>query len=242
MADGPVYDKALDVLAAAPDDEPQFVFEVTLQNHGGYTTGLLGEGAEGGTTVNGVAVEGMDEYLGCIASSEADLAAFLERLEDLDRKVVVVFFGDHQPGFNDEVAEAAYATPVDELSLEQVQMRFATPYMIWANFNLDLDDRGFEALDTSLNYLGAMTAFAAGLPLTAFQKAQLELQAQMPAVNLNGYRDAQGAWYWIGQDGPARDAYDAYEVLQYADLFDARGNGAFEEFCATEADAGISAQ
>lgn len=227
ITDRVTYDAILDLLDD-DEDTPQFIFDVTLQNHGGYDTGLLDSYPHDGVTVGGEVIEGMSEYLSCIDASVDDLAYLLERLAALDRKVIVVFFGDHQPGFNDQMAEAAYGVEVGDLTLDQVQQRFETPYFIWANYEMDAEDLEGGAL--SLGYLMAQTAYAAGLPLTDFQKALLQLHGEMPAVNLNGYSDADGTWYWIGQDGPVRDAYDAYAVLQYADLFDEDGNGAFDAF------------
>lgn len=231
ITDRVTYDVILDLLAN--DDGPQFIFDVTLQNHGGYDTGLLDSYPYDGVTVNGEAIEGMSEYLSCIDASQDDLDYLLEELEKLDRKVIVVFFGDHQPGFNDQIAEAAYGTEVGDLTLDQVQQRFETPYFIWANYDVeapDLTDENGGESSLSVGYLMAQTAYAAGLPLTDFQKALLQLQTEMPAVNLNGYQDARGTWYWIGQDGPAQEAYNEYALLQYADLFDGEGNRAFDEF------------
>ena len=237
VTDAETYRVILDYLSDR--SAPQFVFDVTIQNHGGYTTGLVDQGPYADVTVGGSAVEGMGEFLAVMDGSLDDLDEFLAAVSRLDRKVVVVFFGDHQPGFNDQVAEAAYGVDVSDLSIEQVQQRFVTPYMIWANY--DLPDfgshgRGDGAPDatvgTSLGYLMARTCYAAGLPLTEYQKALLALEQRMPAVNLNGYCDDTWSWSWIGQDGPASDAFGDYRIVQYANLFDADGNAAFDGFCA----------
>ncbi len=240
ITDRETYDKVLEVLSG--DDGPQFVFDVTLQNHSGYDTGLLDEYPYDGVTVNGEEIEGMSEYLSCIDASEEDLLYFLGELEKLDRKVVVVFFGDHQPGFNDQVSEAAYGTTLDEMGLDQVQERFSTPYLIWANYDIDavagLAGADGDALsdDMSAGYLMAATAYAAGLPLTDYQKALLQLRAEMPAANLNGYRDAEGTWYWNGQESDALAAWGEYATLQYANVFDRAANPvAFERFAAEAA-------
>jgi len=229
VTDRETYDVVLDLLAQAQG--PQFVFDVTLPNHGGYETGLLDAYPYDGVRVGGVEVAGMSEYLSCVDASQDDLAYLLAELEAFDEPVLVVFFGDHQPGFNDAIAEAAYGVEVDALSIDQVQQRFAAPYFVWANYPLELPDTPGAAggeLHMSLGYLMATTAYAAGLPLSDWQKALLQLQAQMPAVNLNGYMDADGAWYWIGQDGPAAGAYSTYALLQYDMLFGARDQDAGE--------------
>ena len=256
ISDRATYDMILDVLNE--NDGPQFVFDVTLQNHGGYDTGLLDEYPYDGVTVNGQSVEGMSEFLSCVDASVEDLHYLLDELSKLDRRVIVVFFGDHQPGFNDDLAQASTGTALGDMSLDQVQMRFATPYFIWANYDLGIE--GAEAtsiaagnsadyapastadtrLDLSLGYLMAQTARVTGLPMTDYQKALLQLETQMPSVNLNGYQDDRRWWFWIGMDGPAKQAYDQYAILQYANLFDVQGNAAFARFENTGGQAGAA--
>ena len=231
VTDRETYDLVLGLLAQAQG--PQFVFDVTVQNHGGYETGLLEEYPYDGVTVNGVSVAGMSEYLSCVDASQEDLAYFLGELAKLDEKVLVVFFGDHQPGFNDALAEAAYGVPVEDLSIDQVQQRYATPYLVWANYPLEglaseTDGAAAGGAETSLGYLMATTAYAAGLPLSEWQRALLQLQEEMPAVNVNAYMDGQGAWHWIGEDEPAPDALAAYDQLQYDQLFGAGGAGSLD--------------
>lgn len=251
VTDRATYDVILDLLEE--EDGPQFIFDVTLQNHGGYETGLLEESSYGGVTVNGETIEGMGEYLGCIDASEKDLLYFLDRLGSVDRKVVVVFFGDHQPGFNDALAEAAYESALGDLDVAEGQSRYETPYLVWANYDIasvaDLvggsDDEGLRAStdessndalsvdagDVSVGYMMAKTTYAAGLPLTEYQKALLQLSKEIPVLNLNGYCDAEGEWHRIGERSGASDAFDAYELVQFANIFDAEGNSvSFGEF------------
>ncbi len=237
ITDRETYDKVLEVLAEG--EGPQFIFDVTLQNHSGYETGLLDEYPYDDVTVAGETIAGMSEYLSCIDASQEDLVYFLEELEKLDRKVIVVFFGDHQPGFNDQVAEAAYGTSVDDLTLEQVQSRFSTPYLIWANFDLEAvteltgadADTGTQNGLMSTGYLMAETVYAAGLPLTDYQKALLQLREELLAANLNGYCDADGTWYWNGQESDALAVWNEYALLQYANIFDRNANAtAFAAF------------
>lgn len=47
----------------------------------------------------------------------------------------------------------------------------------------------------------------------------------VPAVNLNGYRDAEGLWHWFGEETAseaqekAREALNSYRIVQYDNLF-----------------------
>ena len=227
-SDRATYDCVLDMLASS--DAPQFIFDVTLQNHGGYETGLLDSYEHDDATVRGATVAGMSEYLGCIDASLDDLEYLLGELAKIDRNVVVVFFGDHQPGFNEELSSVSFGTPVSAMDAEQTQRRFETTWMVWSNYELDPGWLEEAPESMSLGYLGAQTAYAAGLPLTQYQKALLALEQDMPAVDLSGYMDKQGGWHWIGEPSTASAAYGWYEQMQYANLFDADGNASFRAF------------
>ena len=200
----------------------------------------------------------MDEYASCLAQSDEDLAYLVERLRALDEPVVVCFFGDHQPAFDDALAEAVYGDAAGAAALEDVQERYAVPYLVWANY--DVEDnaaegtqdegaatdgaeavaqgegasatvaarQGTQATDTSLNYLGAELVRAAGLPTTDYLAFLESLRAAVPALNLNGFMDAEGAWHAFDQKPSSEDARETqnardllrgYAIVQYANLF-----------------------
>lgn len=131
--DRATYDHALDLLAQ--DATPQFIFDVTIQNHGGYETGELPEEMSVSVPLtDGTTSAELDEYTSCIKQSDQDLAYFVDALNELDRPVVLCFFGDHQPGFVDWLFEETHdGASADEIGLEAVQERYTVPYMIWAN-------------------------------------------------------------------------------------------------------------
>ena len=92
--------------------------------------------------VDGVSFAEVDEYASCLAQSDEDLAYLVERLRALDEPVVVCFFGDHQPAFDDDLAEAVYGDAAGAAALEDVQERYAVPYLVWANY--DVEDNAAE--------------------------------------------------------------------------------------------------
>lgn len=81
VTDRATYDKVLDVLASG--SEPQFIFDVTMQNHSGYDTGLLGEEDTTHLSIDGADDPLVDEYVSLIRHSDEDLEYFIERLREL---------------------------------------------------------------------------------------------------------------------------------------------------------------
>lgn len=224
--DRATYDYVLDLLEA--DERPQFVFDVTLQNHGGYDVGgLADELAVSVPLGDGSTSSELDEYASVIRQADRDLAYLVDRLNALDRPVVLCFFGDHQPGFSDWLFEATHGATADDLGLEAVQERYTVPYLIWANDAARAQgahasgDGGSER--TSLNYLGSKLVEAAGLPTTGYQRFLLAVREAIPAINLNGFLTADGAWHGFDDEGAeagdALEALRAYATVQYDNLF-----------------------
>lgn len=141
VTDRATYDTVLDVLENT--DEPQFIFDVTIQNHGGY---LDNPGTEPFPEEMKVSIDldidpddlsELNTYLGLIEQSEKDLRYLLRRLETLDEKVVLCFFGDHQPELVDLISTLEYGKNFDEFTLQEIQARYTVPYVIWANYEVD---------------------------------------------------------------------------------------------------------
>ncbi len=199
VADSVTYDKVLDALR--DNDEPTFAFNVTIQNHGGYDKGGIPAedqvrvASDFGTSQSAAL---LDEYLSCIKGSDNDLQALLDELEEFDEPSIVVFFGDHQPSMSRAINDAVFPNE-DATSVEHLSRLYETPYFIWANYELDktgtITLANAAASNTSPNYLAAQVLELAGIPLTSYQKAELMLREKLPALNAEGYQDANGVWH-----------------------------------------------
>lgn len=224
VTDKATYERALEKIEAG--DGPQFIFDVTIQNHGGYESGLIPAEDQVELDSSLIQSEEVNEFLSCLKRSEADLRWFIDELNALDEPTVVVFFGDHQPGFADWLFETCEGKGVDESTLAEVQQRFTTPYFIWANKAAQAEGaptvvRAVEdAEDLSTNFLGSVLIEAAGLPQTPLSRYMEALRAQVPALNLNGYMTSDGAWHWFDQVTEASDDLEDYRMVQYANLFE----------------------
>ncbi|MDO4443502.1 MAG: LTA synthase family protein [Slackia sp.] len=220
VSDGATYDLILDLLAQ--DDAPQFIFDVTIAGHGGYDTNMIEESDAVHVEIGGMEYAEVNEYLACVKRADEELSAFLEQLRTLERPVIVCFFGDHQPGFVEWLSRETYGNAESDLSeIELIQERYVTPYMIWTNDEeLRLASGKPEMRDTSLNYLGATLLRKAGLPLDEYFAFTLAMRDDIPAINLNGYQDAQGVWRWHGESSDSSEAYRQLSMVEHANLFE----------------------
>ena len=208
VSDAATFDKILGLLEA--DDGPQFIFDVTMQNHIPYTMGNIPPELACDYGPAGFSDEQnaeLNEYLSCIWESDRALGDFMEQLRRLDRPVVLVFFGDHQPGFSPDYNDAFFPGE-DELVHEA--RTYKTDYLIWANYDVAGNDQASATQETSPSYLGAMVKNMIGAPLTDYDKARLGARLAVPSVNLMGYEASDGSWC---EPEPGSPDYDTWRDL-----------------------------
>ena len=178
ISDETSFDRIIETYENKPDGKPAFIFNVTMQNHGGYTDTYYG--FDNTVTADKLNNSALDQYLSLIKMTDEDLKNLIEYFSNVDEKTIVVFFGDHQP--NDTVASsvlAANGMDYNNLSNEELKLRYQVPYVIWANYDID------EATgkDTSVNYLAANVLKAAGVPTNDYKSFLLKLQEEYPIIS-----------------------------------------------------------
>lgn len=198
----------IDTYENKEDGKPAFIFNVTMQNHGGYTDAFsdLSEDVHA-TNYNS---EVLDRYLSLIRLTDQSLEKLVDYFSNVDEKTVIVFFGDHQP--SDTVAaqvQDSMLLPGESVPDEQLRKRYQVPYLVWANYDID----GATQQNTSLNYLSAEVLKAAGVPTDAYQNFLLDLQKSYPVMSAAGHTDASDA---------DENMLSTYKKLQYYNLFETK--------------------
>ncbi len=221
VTDSATYDTILEQLES--NSNPQFIFDVTMQNHSGYETNLIPSDKRVELSIDGMSNAEVNEYISLIQESDRALAEFIGKLRQLDRKVVVVFFGDHQPYFPSTFNDLWFT---DEDPAVHQERLWQTDYIIWANYDVVGNDQTSEVDDLSVNYLGAKLMEVIGAPLSTYQKALMSLREALPAINTTGFEDADGTWYLTGDDTgdtlaaqAANAARKDYAIMQYYEMF-----------------------
>ena len=204
VSDQANYTQVLRVLEEA--DGPQFLFNVTIQNHGSYEeedfadlNALLDSRTGCSQTC---------QYLTLVKESGAALKEFLQQLEQRPRKTYVVFFGDHQP-WVDEAFYSQYESGQDA----QEHLRYQVPYFIWCNQSQEEQQLPLCGLNDLQLYL----AEQAGLPLTGYQKLLAQVAQRYPVVCAQGVMAADGSWLdekQIAED----DLLSLYRTAVYAHM------------------------
>ena len=217
VCDYVTYDKILELLRT--DERPQFIFDVTMQNHGGYEIGSVPaeeltnywvEGASENTNAM------LNTYLTCINASDRDLEYFINELRNIGRPVVLVFFGDHQPSIATSLNDELY--PQEDTASHAFRVHQST-YFVWANYEI-AGHNELNVYDTvGANEIAAIALNKIGAPLTDYQKALLETRSDVPSINVAGYLGADGLRYDLeSEDSPYTSTIDKLQRVQYLEF------------------------
>ena len=218
ISDKSAFDKIREQFSIKGDDERKFIFEVTMQNHGGYSRETpdfniyLTLPEVTGKTTSVVATE---KYLTLINQTDRALEELIDYFKEQDEPVIVVMFGDHQPSdyITNVIQRICGATTSD--SLADLEQGYRVPFVMWSNYGLE--HKYYDGI--SVNYLSSILMENAGIPLTGYQTFLKKLMETLPVINANVYRDADGNFYNYEDDAYSEELKD-YQMLQYNHLVD----------------------
>lgn len=213
VSDESAFSYIIDSYEEKEEGKPLFFFEVTMQNHSGYSEDFDNFTPE--ITATDCGSESLDRYLSLIRETDRALEELIGYFSEQEEDTMIVFFGDHQPA--DYVVEPlwnALGKNGAELTEEEQAKRYEVPFLIWANFEIE------EAQDVeiSANYLSGYALRAAGLPLPAYEQYLETLRKEVPVLSEKTLITRDG---YAGQpDAYEGDLLKDYRILQYYLLFD----------------------
>ncbi len=213
LDDEQCYDRMLEYYNSTDKNTPQMIFNITIQNHGGYydTCDL---GTETVKITSFDATYDAERYLTLVKQSDMALENLIAELSESDRPVVLLMFGDHQPLLEDAFYEE-FRGDKENWTAEDHLSRHRTPFIIWSNYgNIEPCDLGL----TSVNYLSAILLESAELPLTEYDRFLLDMREDIPAMSGCMYYTEDGKLLEIGEEN--NEWIEKYAILQYGALFD----------------------
>ena len=206
-------------------DDPFFLFNVTMQNHGSYVQDY--DNFHERIRLGGKKYREMSEasrFINLLGYSDQAFRQLTEYFSGVEEPTILVMFGDHMPALHDSFYWNLWGMPGTALQGEERLKRYVTPLVIWANYDINENGRYNSVFDDiSVNYLGAELTDLAGLPLTAYQKFLIDMQKDIPVATIAGYLDAEGNYYDPEDTNlPFQDWLTTYSYLEYNNQFDAR--------------------
>jgi len=195
--DESTYSKIIEIFENKQEAQKVFSFTVTMENHTPY----VHTDAQAATYSE---KETANVYLQIQNKSDAALEKFIQYLKEYDEKVVVLFFGDHQP--NVEMPEI----------IQDEENKYKVPYLLWANYDIEETSYG----DTSANYLQSILMEVANLPKDAYTNYMTALRKEIPVLTAHYYIGNNGIRYALrDENSPYYEKIIEYEKMVYYQMF-----------------------
>lgn len=191
------------------DNNPQFIYLLTIQNHGGYDTNPPSSALVHISKNYGEYTHSINEYLSCIHLTDIAFKKLTDYYSQVDRDVIVCMVGDHAPWFAEFIAD-------DNLSDDdKKKLLRSTPYIIWANF--EISDSLPEFL--SLNYIVPSLIDIAGIEQSTYYSYMNSIKDDYPIVSSYGkYYDSQYALHNYGDISNDTAKINQYFYMEYNNL------------------------
>lgn len=217
ISDSYDYQKVEEMYEQRDPSQPFFLFNVTMQNHGGYDRMYLNFNQEIRITNMMGYYPKAERYLSLLKKSDEALQELITYFSNVDEPTVIVMFGDHQASVENAFYEELYGKPLDQLTEEEQQTRYHTPFLIWANY--DIPEATLDNI--SANYLSTLLLQVAGLELTPYNEYLAALYQQIPVIDTVGYRGSDGVVYEKDDTtSPYADLIQGYNCINYNNLLD----------------------
>jgi phosphoglycerol transferase MdoB-like AlkP superfamily enzyme len=228
ISDSSDYHYVMDWFDKKEPGVPQFYFNITMQNHGGYTydneeyppaVQLSGE-------LHGKFPQA-EQFLSLVHTSDQALEALFSYFSDYPEPVIIMIFGDHQPLLEDGFYTTVTGTARSEWDLSQIRNIYKTPFVLWSNESSKSEDLG----EVSLNYMSSILLEYAGLQESPYQRYVSVLREKLPVISSIAIENQNGQIYQNGTE-EYRNLIQDYRVLVYNHTADS--DGRIREFYSLE--------
>lgn len=125
-SDASTYDNVLSEIDAS---QSQFFSVMTMQNHGPWFETNLSDITANGEGLTSDQNASLTNYARLLSYTDSSTAEFLQKLEGIDKKITVVFYGDHLPGLYPQT-----------MFNDNPEFQYLTDYFIWSNHGTAKDD------------------------------------------------------------------------------------------------------
>lgn len=199
ISDESAYKEVLDILKE--EDNPQFVHLVTMQTHMPYSSKYTQSEYISNDQDN---PQSINNYMQDIAYSSEALKSFITSLEQVNRRTLVVFWGDHLPSiYSDEVKE----------NNDEVAMHL-TEFLMYDTQNQLTMKKTHDAV-TSPFYFAPSLFEQSGLAMPAFYQLVTAVKAELPAFE-KGFDYKNGQWSkTVSLNKAQEEVYEDYQLIQY---------------------------
>ncbi|MBQ8589874.1 MAG: LTA synthase family protein [Firmicutes bacterium] len=184
--------------ALTSTEERDYVYTVSVQGHGKYPEEKIYEdpavrvlAAEGAVTADGAVtqerVNQFEYYIQQLHEMDQFIGDLTDALEKYDEPVVAVFYGDHLPNLGIEAGELTNGD------------LFQTEYVIWANYDIEHEDKDIAAYQLSAEVFDRLGIHDG--TVFRFHQTQKEQSGYLSDLKALQYDMLYGEQYIYGNEG-----------------------------------------
>ena len=211
-SDSSNYDCVLDIIKQNMNQK-QFIFDVTIQNHGGYTDSLNMPVTF--DLSNYGSFEDAAIFFSLMKISDNAFKELVEYFSNIETPTMIILFGDHQPTLSLNTEAWLYNNTTQNTEINNLN-KYITPFIIWTNY--DIKEQFIEKI--SANFLPSIILETANLELPAYYRFLKEVYKVFPVITTQGIIDSNGNYYSDINSVPDNSILLDYEYLQYNNIFD----------------------
>ncbi|MGE7796322.1 LTA synthase family protein [Lysinibacillus fusiformis] len=200
------------------NNEPVFIYAVTMQNHGSYYDDRYGEGT---IQVPGNYSEEtqkiLNTYTTGLVDADRELGNLVDYLQNSNEPTIVVFFGDHLPLLGSEYKayiDTGYLKDVKNWSLHDKLKMKETPLVMWNNFGKENKFLG----SLSASFLGTEILEMANIEKTPLFEFIDNFSDNLPVYTATVKKTADGELVEDIHEN-MKILEEQYRLLQYDILF-----------------------
>lgn len=219
ITDQELYEEIIERYESRAANEDLFIMSISMQNHGGYTEKYDNFNEQ--VRMLGLNYPDVNQYLSLVHESDAALEYLISYFQKVNEPVEIVFFGDHQPSLSSSFYPHLNGKGLSGLTEDELEALYTVPFFIWTNY----ESEAKEVEITSLNFLSTMALERAGMELPAYNQFLSDMMEVVPAINARGYYSkSEGKYVHIADaQGEEAEWIRNYEILQYNNMFDRKG-------------------
>lgn len=142
--------------------EPQFIYNVTIRNQGGYDKNI--------DVVNIVDLSNYGDfpmaelYFSLLELSDQAISELINYFQMVNEPTMIIIYGDHQPNLGQDVDEWLERGAAEKN--ENKLNKYITPFLIWTNY--DMDQKKIEKM--SDNFLPSIILQVGNFELPIFNQ------------------------------------------------------------------------
>lgn len=197
-------------------DKNIFIFGVSMQNHGGYSTDV--ENFKQEINVEKYDYDDVNCYLSLMKESDKALEYLISYFKNVEEPVEIVIFGDHQPSLNQDFVNSLLSQNVNASNIENIQKTYLVPFMVWTNYDIEEE----QNVMTSFNYLPTLMFQNAGISLNQKELFLANSMKTIAAMNPEGFYSVLDKRFKTFDEAneEEQNVLNSYKYIQYYEMFD----------------------